>query len=84
MAKTNAERQKAYRARRFEAGANQDGEYLLNAWIASKAHHGLARLAKHYGVTKKAILEKLLTDADDALIATLELDSPEWEAYFMS
>lgn len=64
MAKTNAERQAAYRARRI-------GETRLNLWIADSAALALERLAEHGGTTKRATLERLLIDAGEALDANL-------------
>lgn len=80
MAKTAAERQKDYRAKRPFAGDN--GERRLNTWISSSAHFALDRLANSYGVTKREMLEKLVIDADEKAIKKLGgLDSPEGGIY---
>lgn len=65
MAKTNAQRQAEYRARRINAGEKGDGEARLNTWVSSKTDFALERLAKHYGVTKREMIERLILHADD-------------------
>ena len=77
MSQSNAQRQAAYRARRDQG----EGERRVNTWISVCAYLALNRLAHRYGVTQKAMLEKLIVEADDAIFAGLELDSPEWTAY---
>lgn len=78
MAKTAAERQKEYRARRNEG----EGDRRLNSWITVGADLALERLALHNGLTKRAMLERLILDADGSVQAGLLLDSEEWDAYF--
>ncbi|MDD5707050.1 MAG: hypothetical protein PHR35_14090 [Kiritimatiellae bacterium] len=78
MAKTSAERQAAYRSRRNDG----EGERRLNGWISVKAYLALDRLARRYGVTKREWLERMVIAADDDVLRTLELDTPEWDAYF--
>lgn len=39
----------------------------------------LERLARRYGVTKR---ERLAVVTDDKVLRTLELDTPDWDAYF--
>ena len=63
MAKTAAERQKAYRERR----ATEAGEQRINTWVNARAHKTLASLAIRYGVTQKIMLERLILNADDGL-----------------
>lgn len=82
MAKTNAERQQDYRKKRIDSGVKKDGEKRLDAWISTSSNLALNRLAFRYRVTKKEILEKLISEADVEIIKTLELDSPEWNAYY--
>lgn len=82
MAKTTAERQAAYRATRAQAGINGDGEKRLSLWIGSRGYFALGRLARHFGVTKRDLIERLVRAEDERLIATLQLDTPEWERYF--
>jgi hypothetical protein len=82
MAKTAAERQTAYRAKRPFAGEGENGQRRLSTWVNTGASLALARLAKHNGLSKREMLERLITVTDDANLAGMELDSPEWEAYF--
>ncbi|CAN7790815.1 hypothetical protein P0D88_52265 [Paraburkholderia sp. RL18-103-BIB-C] len=84
MAKTVAQRQAQYRARRQMAGPDGNGERQLSMWIGTSAFLGLARLACRYGVTKRELIEGLIKIEDDRVIATLELDTPEWDEYFAS
>lgn len=81
-AKTNAERQAAYRKSRATAGENGDGERRLNTFISTKASFALDRLARSYGVTKRDLLEKMLIEADNKIVSDLDLDSPEWDKYY--
>lgn len=82
MAKTAAQRQADYRAKRAIAGNEGNGERRLNMWIETSAALALDRLATRYGVTKQAMIEKLITEADKAVLDTLDIDKPEWDEYF--
>jgi hypothetical protein len=82
MAKTVAERQADYRARRHFAGASGNGERRLNTWLTTEASLALARLARRYGVAQREILERFISAEDERILATLKPDSPEWGAYF--
>ncbi|WP_297575986.1 hypothetical protein [uncultured Deefgea sp.] len=82
MAKSNAERQASYRSKRAESGKEGNGERRLNTWVDTGTALALARLANSYGVTRREILERLVMLEDKKVLAELELDSPEWEAYF--
>lgn len=66
MQTPNAKRQAAYRARR-KADDSAPTE-RLNLMIDLHAKRALERLAMCYGVTQKAILQKLLRDAEHAAI----------------
>lgn len=72
MASTNAERQAAYRQRHLKDWAG--GKERINLVVENTASDRLARLSRHYGVTKSAMLERLLDIADmqvaDSLAAT--------------
>lgn len=81
-AKTNAERQATYRKNRVTAGENGDGEKRLHTFVSIGTTFALGRLAKHYGVTRRDILEKMILEADSEIQKTLELDSEEWNQYF--
>jgi hypothetical protein len=78
MAKTAAQRQAEYRSRRYDG----DGDYRINTWVTSTTNCALNRLARRHGATKRQILERLICNADDAILKTLELDTPEWNTYF--
>ncbi len=78
MAKTTAERQAAYR-RRSQIG---DGYYRLNGWINMQAYFALGRLARRYGVTRREMIERLVVAEDDRIRSGIDLDTPEWDAYF--
>ncbi len=82
MAKTAAERQAAYRASRYNAGLNGEGEQRLNTWVSIGAHLALERLAARYGVTLRGMLERLILAEDEKLLASLDMDTPDWDAYF--
>jgi hypothetical protein len=82
MAKTAAQRQAAYRARRPHAGNDGNGERRLSVWIDTRAYLALARLARRYAVTQRALIERLVIAEDERILAGIELDSPQWHAYF--
>jgi hypothetical protein len=75
MTTTSAQRQKAYRARRSEAGDN--GERRLQAWVSSATGLALDRLARHAGSTRRAVLEQLILDADTTVGRALSDDAFE-------
>jgi len=77
MAKTPAQRQAEYRKRQDRGNGRR-----FNTWIASEADIALERLARRYGVTKLEIIERLAVAEEDRILAGIELDSPEWNAYF--
>jgi len=81
MAKTAAQRQQAYRNSRPMAGEN--GERRLSNWVSTATALALARLSRRYGVTNREMLELLIKDAEEQALATLELDSAEWDEYFV-
>lgn len=80
MAKTSAQRQEKYRKTRAMAGEN--GERRINTFVSTKAFLALERLSNRYCVTKRALLEKLIVEADDEITKSLDLDSQEWQKYF--
>lgn len=70
MARTSAERQAAYRARR----AGQDSaERRINTWVGAETYLALERLAGRYGVTKRVVIELLVSYEDGRLRAKGEL-----------
>lgn len=76
--KTPAQRQAA---RRHKLRV-QEHQCRLNVWIDASACNALRRLARRDAVTQRQCLERLLRQAEDHILCTLDLDSPEWEAYF--
>ncbi|KVT47515.1 hypothetical protein [Burkholderia ubonensis] len=82
MAQTTAQRQAAYRARRTAAGKDGNGDRRLDMWVSTEADLALVRLARHYALTKRQMLERLITRADDAIVRRIEPDSPQWDVYF--
>jgi len=78
MAKTVLERQQDYCNRRKRT----DSERRLSTWLATPAHCALKRLARHHGMTRRAMIEQLLISADDKVLAKLDIDAPEWDRYF--
>lgn len=83
MAKTSAERQAEYRARRLD-GSNQDGDRdrRLNTWLGATPHYALRRLAKRYGVTQREMIERLVIAEDDRIREGMDPNGPEWDAYY--
>ena len=78
MAKTVAERQREYRARRQQG----EGDRRLNTWISSQAYGALERLSERCGITKREMIELLVITADTDVSAISKFDSTEWDAYF--
>lgn len=76
--KTNAERQRDYRARQRAEG---EGAHRLNTWIASPAALALSRLAAHRGMTRRETLERLILAADRQVAAGLSDEA--FEAYLL-
>lgn len=79
MAKTNAEIQAAYRRNRPYA-RNFDGEMRLNTWVLSSAKMALSRMALHFGVSEKALLERLILDEQERL--TRGMTDEEFDRYY--
>lgn len=77
MPQTSRERQAAYRSRRHDG----EGDRRLNTWLSNQAACALRRLAHHQGLSQRSVLEQLVIAADQTLLETLELDSPEWVFY---
>lgn len=69
MAKTNAQRQAEYRERHLKDENRTDDR--LNTLINIHAKYALARLARHYGITQRALLERLLTETDSKVANSL-------------
>lgn len=80
MTKTNAERQAAYRVRHLR---DEDGKgERLNIVIDLHAKRALERLAACYGVTQRAMLERLVLEAErDALDQAAKLSNGQADYY---
>jgi hypothetical protein len=78
-AQTNAQRQAAYRARRFNAGQDQMGDRRVNGWISTGADIALDRLARYNGLTRRAMLERLILAEDELL--RQKLDDEDFSKY---
>jgi len=77
MAKTNAERQRAYRRRHL---VDVDGSRArLNLIVEADAALALRRLAAHLGQTQAAVLRELLLAANKRTVARME--ATDWKAY---
>lgn len=75
MGKTNAQRQAEYRARHLarQGGAGE----RLNMVVSSDVKRALERLASCYGVTQRAMLERLIAEAEQAAPAAYGLQSEQ-------
>lgn len=82
MAKTSAQRQAEYRAKRAMAGPDGNGERQLSTWVSTGVFLALERLASRYCVTKRELIEGLIKIEDDKILASLEPNTPEWDDYF--
>jgi hypothetical protein len=68
MALTAAERQKRYRESKKLA---DNGYRQINLWISTEAYLALRRMARRDSVTQREMLERMLVDAQNRLIAQL-------------
>lgn len=80
MPKTAAERQAHYRAKRPFAGADNNGERRINTWVNTGTHLALARLARHYGITRREMLERVVMAEETHTTASMDEDARE--AYY--
>src|SRR3954453_11821524 len=71
--KTNAERQAAYRRRHLDNpdGDDDDRRRRINLIVSVSARYELDRLGACYGVTRRAVLERLLEEAENSAIDAL-------------
>lgn len=79
MTLSNRERQAGYRARRSTAGAL--GDKRLNTWVGAETMYALQRLARHRGLSQRALVEALIHAADAEIMGRLQPYSAEWTAY---
>lgn len=65
-AKTSAQRQAAYRARKSMCkNKYDDGIRTISRWVKNDTYFALSRLAKHNGLTESEMLDKLILGAQD-------------------
>lgn len=69
MAMSNADRQREYRARHLK-DVEGTGE-RVNMIVSVQAKRSLERLAACYGVTQRELMERVIADAENALLAGL-------------
>ena len=69
MAKSNAERQRAYRERHLNDVAG-DSE-RINTVVSMSAKLSLERLASCHGESQRAMLERVIAEAEDTLLSQL-------------
>lgn len=82
MAKSTAERQAAYRERQDSGGVDGNGQRRISMWLSTGAAFAMARLASRYGVTQRELIENMLLAEDERVLATMMIDTPEWDTYF--
>lgn len=66
--KANAKRQAEYRKRHIKDGSDQ----RLNVILDLQAKLALDRMAEHYGVSNKELLERVLLETQSKLIAGMD------------
>ncbi len=72
MRKSNAQRQQDYRDRHLkQAGEQHEMLERINHMVSLSAKCSLKRLASYYGVTQRAMLERVIATANNKLINTL-------------
>ena len=72
MSKSNVQRQRNYRHRHLkQTGEKYQMLERINQMVSLSAKSSLKRLASYYGVTQRAMLERLIEEADHLLINTL-------------
>lgn len=80
MSKSNAQRQAEYRARHLQ---HEDGMgERLNLVINLHAKRALERLAVSYSVTQRAALERIIAEAEQAVLAEVGATPTGQEDYF--
>ena len=75
---TNREHQAAYRRRHLHSPETIDAA-RVNLVVSLAAKAALRRLARHYSVSQRAMLEKLVADAERAVSDTM--DGLAWTIY---
>lgn len=73
VAKSNSERQAAYRARRSRDSRE------VQLWLGDSEKLKLARLARHWGISQAEAVSRLVRRADEEVVAAL--DDAAFEEY---
>jgi hypothetical protein len=81
MAKTTAERQKEYRAKRAFSGPDGNGERELKAWVSTGSYLAFKRISKRYGITSRELLERLIASEEENVLQSIGKDDAEREKY---
>jgi len=79
MALTNAEKQARYRAARPYAD-NGEGERRIASWVTSHTSFSLERLARHFGLSQRDVLENIIESATKS--ATAEMTEDERDHFY--
>ncbi len=75
MRKSNAQRQQDFRERHLkQAGEKHEMLERINQMVSFSAKSSLKRLTSYYGVTQRAMLERVIAEADKKLVNTLTSD----------
>lgn len=80
MALSNAEKQRRYRENRYRRG--EYGDYRINTFVNFEAFIALERLSVFYSITKRQVLELLITTADKSIYDKLDVGSEEYNKYY--
>jgi len=72
MIKSNAQRQRNYRDRHLkQTGEEHELLERINQMVSLSAKNSLKRLAFCYGVTQRAMLERVIKEMENKLLSTL-------------
>lgn len=82
-AKTAAERQATYRENKLKkAKGNPYGQKNLNIWVEAGCKWNLEYLARHYEISPAKMIERLVQEAHEKKMKTMEYGSEEYNHYF--
>lgn len=79
MAKSSAQRQKAFRDKHLKTYNSR----RISSVISASAHRALQRLSKKANLSMQEIIETLVLSEDSAVKQKLKVDTPEWNDYFL-
>ncbi|KAA6184102.1 hypothetical protein F2Q65_13605 [Thiohalocapsa marina] len=79
MALSNAERQRRYRERMREIDTDDTPQVKLNAVVDVSTKARLKRMAVYWGITQRAALERIIGEAERAVVDALpHRDQPKY------